>query len=159
MSPQLQLEDYALTRLHIAWRPPTKDTVTIESLRYDFDYDVGVHAGDDKRYKLDLRIHVAELGNEETEVGYSVDADLTGFFSFLPECEPAAREKLIRVNGLSILYSTFRGILGGVTGTFPGGKLNLPAIMPQHIVQQVEDRKRAKGAAPVKSLPAPTVQN
>jgi preprotein translocase subunit SecB len=147
MALQLQLEDYALTRLNVAWRPPTKKKVSINSLRYDFDYDVGVHSDDDKRYKLDLRIRLSELGKEEAEVGYSIEADITGFFAFVPECDEPTREKLIRVNGFAMLYSTFRGLLGGITGTFPGGKLNLPAVMPQEIVQQIEDRRRGKASA------------
>lgn len=66
----------------------------------------------------------------------------------VPEDLPAAeQEGFLRVNGLSILYSTLRGILGNITGSFPGERLCLPTILPFDIVKSIEIRKNPANPA------------
>lgn len=152
----MQLEDYYLTKLHIDWRPPSKAEVQVDEIQTGLDYDVAVHTKQKNRYKLDLRIRLSETGKEEKDVGYVVAADIVGLFSFPEASDKDTREKLIRINGVSLLYSTFRGILGGMTGMFQGRRLALPTIMPHEVVQRVEESKKAqraaKAAAPVPEL-------
>lgn len=147
MSNPLQLEDYYLTKLHIDWRAPSKPEVNVEEIKTGLDYDVAIHAKEKHRYKLDLRIRLTETGKEQKDVGYVVEADIVGLFAFEETCEKDIREKLIRLNGVSILYSTFRGILGGMTGMFQGRRLTLPTIMPNEVVQRVEEAKATKRAS------------
>jgi preprotein translocase subunit SecB len=147
LNTQLQLEDYYLTKLHIDWRAPSKATVEVDEIQTGLDYDVAVHTKEKNRYKLDLRIRLTETGKEEKDVGYIVVADMVGLFSFPEDSDKTIREKLIRINGVSILYSTFRGILGGMTGMFQGRRLALPTIMPNEVVQRVEESKKAQRAA------------
>ncbi len=147
MSNQLQLEDYYLTKHHIDWRAPSKPEVHVEEIQTGVDYDVAVHAKEKHRYKLDLRIRLTETGKEQKDVGYVIVADIVGLFAFDEACEQEMREKLIRLNGVSILYSTFRGILGGMTGMFEGRRLTLPTIMPNEVVQRVEEAKKANRAS------------
>lgn len=154
MSVQMQLEDFAITRLHINWRPPTKPTVDISKLTNQFDYNVAINAKDKKRFKLDLFLKLAEVGKQQAAVGYEIEADLVGIFNFPEEADQETRQKLVRVNGVNLLYSTFRGLLSGVTGAFPGGKLVLPTIMPAEIVKLVENRRLAVQATTKKPEPA-----
>ena len=147
MSNPLQLEDYYLTKLHIDWRAPSKPEVNVEEIKTGLDYDVAIHAKEKHRYKLDLRIRLTETGKEQKDVGYVVEADMVGLFGFDETCDKETREKLIRLNGVSILYSTFRGILGGMTGMFQGRRLTLPTIIPDEVVQRVEETKAAKKAS------------
>lgn len=158
MNTQLQLEDYYLTKLHIDWRAPSKATVEVDEIQTGLDYDVAVHAKEKNRYKLDLRIRLTETGKEEKDVGYIVVADMVGLFSFPEDSDKNLREKLIRINGVSILYSTFRGILGGMTGMFQGRRLALPTIMPNEVVQRVEDAKKAQREATKEGKEASTAQ-
>lgn len=152
MKTQLQLEDYYLTKLHIDWSAPTKAAVHVEEIQTGLDYDVAVHSSDELRYRLILRIRLSEQGKEEKNVGYVIVADIVGLFSFPKDSDLETREKLIRVNGLTLLYSTFRGILGGMTGMFPGQRLALPTIMPYEVVQRVEESKRAKRTSKQKKI-------
>lgn len=147
MSVQMQLDDFALTRLHVNWRPPSKPTVDIGELTSRFDYNVAINAKDKKRFKLDLYLKIVEIGKQQAAVGYEIEADLVGIFSFPEETDQETRQKLVRVNGVNLLYSTFRGVLCGVTGVFPGGKLVLPTIMPVEIVKAVETRRLAARSA------------
>lgn len=147
MNIQLQLEDYYLTKFHVDWRAPSKPTVHVEELQTALDYDVAIHAKERHRYKLDLRIRLTENGKEQKDVGYVVAADIVGLFLFPEDSDRETREKLIRINGISILYSTFRGILGGMTGMFLGRRLTLPTIMPNEVVQRVEEAKKAQRSA------------
>jgi preprotein translocase subunit SecB len=149
----MQLNDFFLTRFHLDWRPPSKKTVEVNLLNSGFDYDVAIHAKNDKAFKLDLRLSISEVGKQRAEVGYLIEAQIVGLFSFESDVDRQTCEKLVRVNGVSILYSTFRGVLAGMTGLFPGGKLSLPSIMPMHVVQQVEERRLAQKQALTASSP------
>lgn len=148
MTVQMQLDDFAVTRLQVDWRPPAKRTVHVKQLESRFDYDVAVNAKDDRRFMLELRLKINEVGKQQRDVGYVIEADLAGIFSFPDDSDRETRQKLVRVNGVSMLYSTFRGVLAGITGVFPGGKLVLPSIMPDQVVRDVETRKRSAATNP-----------
>lgn len=139
----MQLEDFKIARLALDWREPKVETVEVESLKYEFDYDIGAHAEYPLRYRMALTMHIEEVGKPQIEVGYIIKAKLVGFFRFPDGMEKAKRDTLVRVNGLNILYGTFRGTLAGITGAFPGGVFILPSINPQEVVAQIEKRKHA----------------
>jgi hypothetical protein len=144
MSQQIQLNDYALTRLQIIWQQPALNTA-IPQLRTDFGHGLAAHAQDAKRYKLDLKIRCFQQTQEAKAIGYTIEADISGFFTLPAEMEKKPheeREHFTRVQGINLLYSTLRGLLGGMTGAFPGGKFILPTIMPQQIVEGWESAIR-----------------
>jgi preprotein translocase subunit SecB len=148
MQSSMLLEDFYVTRLHIDWRSPTVEHVNIDKVSLLCDYDVAHNSRNVCRYKMDLHLKISQVGDEQADVGYLVEADLVGLFSFPEEIDDSARQILVRVNGVNILYSTFRGVLGSVSGLFPSGKLTLPSIIPQELVQQVEERKRKSTSIP-----------
>ena len=141
MSPQIQLEDFAITRLHIDWIPPKDGPVKLKELQSEFDYNVAVQAKDNRRYKLELQLSFQEAGVEQTDIGFRIAATTVGVFVFEPNTTTEDRKRLVRINGVNILYGTFRGVLVGVTGAFPGGKFLLPTILPNRIVAEIEAKR------------------
>ncbi|MFH0880807.1 MAG: hypothetical protein V2A34_13915 [Lentisphaerota bacterium] len=124
--------------MHIDWADPEKETEI--SLQFTFDYDVARHKEDACRYRMIFRM--SARSNKECAVGLMLDAEIAGFFTLPKEMEADKREYQIRVNGCAILYGVLRGQLALVTGSFPGGKFNLPSVMMQEVVETVEERKR-----------------
>jgi hypothetical protein len=51
---------------------------------------------------------------------------------------------LIRVNGGTILYGILRGEIAAFTGSFPGGKFNLPTVNMMEIVKDCEEKLKQK---------------
>ena len=148
-SLKLQLEDFFLTRLNVVWHPPTKPQ-EVDS-EFGFGYVVGRHKTDARRFQLTFNIHT-EPKVKTPPVGYAIDCQIIGLFSFIEGVPENEMQQLIRVNGCTILYGILRGQIASVTGSFAGGKFNIPTVMMQEIVQEVEADKAAERA---KKLPAP----
>ena len=146
-----QLEDFHLTALSVQWNDPKKTgTYTVTN---ELDYDVGQHQTEKERYRLTLRFMT---GPEKPEpVGYSVAAEIVGFFRFPERTEQSKMDYLVRVNGCTILYGILRGQIANVTGTFPHKKFILPTIMMRDVVLDLEKAKaeEAKKAKPGKKKP------
>lgn len=151
MQNQLQLESYYLDKFHINWRPPEVPDVQVAESEITLDYDVAVHNSEKHRYKFTLRVQISEIGKEQRDVGYVVDAEIVGFFAFDEECDKSTRPSLIRLNGVSLLYSTLRGLVGGISGTFRGGNFVLPTISAKQVVTKVEAAKKAAQPTTIKT--------
>jgi hypothetical protein len=79
----------------------------------------------------------------EKQIGYKIDALISGVFE-VREGVPKDREAyLVRLNAVSALYGILRGIIGTVTATFDTGPFFAPSVMPQEIVERTEANKAA----------------
>lgn len=140
---KLQLEEFFLTRLHVVWNPPSKPEQVVSE--FSFGYDVARHKTELRRFLLTFTMHTAQ--KEKTPlVGYEIDCQIVGLFTFVEGVDEAEMQQLIRINGCTILYGILRGQIAGVTGSFVGGKFNLPTVMMHEVVQHVEADKAAARA-------------
>ena len=137
----LQLEDYFLTRLNVEFIFPDEVEVEAESVSLEFDYDVLTHPDDPLRRMLALRVGVSQVAKDDSKMAYQAECEINGQFRIPEEIKKEQREGLLRINGVSILYSTLRGIIGNLSGSFPQGRLCLPTILPQDVVKHVEKSK------------------
>lgn len=137
----LQLEDYFLTRLNVDFNFPNDAEVQVEQVSLDFDYDVLTHQDDPLRRMLTLKVGVSEVAKDGSKVGHQVECEIHGQFRIPEDIKQDQREGILRINGVSILYSTLRGIIGNLSGSFPAGRLCLPTILPQDVVEHIEKSK------------------
>jgi len=151
----MQLEEFFLTRLHVVWNSPPKPEPVISE--FSFGYDVARHKTEPRRFLLTFKMHTAP--KEKTPlVGYEIDCHIVGLFSFFEGVDEAEMQQLIRINGCTILYGILRGQIAGVTGSFVGGKFNLPTVMMHEVVQNIEAEKaaaRAKKNSTTTATPQP----
>jgi hypothetical protein len=167
MEPNCQLEEFFVTRLHLDHREikgPEKPKP--QQLAYGFDYSVGQHKEEAHRYRMAFRVVAEEFAENEQPAGLKLESEIVGFLAINPELDKAKREEIVRLNGVSILYGILRGIVATMTGTFPNGKLTLPAALPADIVKHVEEQKRntqkdtgRPAEKPVKKLKVKTPQH
>lgn len=151
MEPNFQLEEFFVTRLHLDHRDiKGSEKGKPMQLGYGFDYTVGQHKNEEHRYRMAFRVLAEEFAENEQPAGLKLDCEIVGFLALNPALDKAEREKLVRLNGVSILYGILRGIVATMTGTFPNGKLNLPAALPADVVNQVEEQKRSSRPEAVK---------
>jgi preprotein translocase subunit SecB len=148
--PTCQLDDFHFRRLAVEWHEP-RETGQV-NVNYQFDYDVGRHTSEKARYRLVFRM--SAKSDTPVPVGYSVDAEIVGFFHFLPDTPLEKMELLIRVNGSTILYGLLRGQIASLTGQFPQRKLILPTFMMSDVVQDIESTKAEIRKAKKASKPA-----
>lgn len=134
-----------MTRVNVAWHEPSEPgSVEIDFL---FDYDVARHATEKNRFRLAFRVGVKS--KTPSPVDYSLDCEIVGFFSFPEGTADDVMQRLIRLNGCTILYGILRGQLANITGSFPRQKLILPTVMMEDVVNQIEREKaQARGKTP-----------
>ena len=145
-TPTCNLDDFYFTELSVKWVEP-ESTATVDGLSSGFDYDVFRAREDDKRYMLRMRCSFQEKADNGRSVGFDVKVGLDGLLSFSDDVSEEDREKIVRYNGVALLYGVLRGQIASMTGSFPNGKLNLPTIMPQDIVNMVEGKKSEQAKA------------
>ena len=137
----LLLEDYFLTRLHVDFNFPKEKEVHVEELQIEFDYDSLTHEDDPLRRLLTLRIRAGELTQDGEQIAHQFECEINGQFHIPEEIPEEHREGLVCINGTSILYSTLRGIIGNLSGSFPAGRLCLPTINPEEVVKRIQKAK------------------
>lgn len=147
----LRLDDVYLTRLFIDWHgsPAEHASIPPVSPQPAIDYQVLRNPGDPKQFMLELhcRVRKADLGGR---AGCELDAKVVGLFDLPESLSEDERQQLIRINGIAILYGYLRGQVGVFSGSFPAGKITLPAIyVPDEIarIETARARKHAREAA------------
>jgi molybdopterin-binding protein len=144
--PVLQLDDFALTDLHVHWEP--REVVEGEvTSQVTVDYAVRRLTSDPTHYRLDMTVKDRRLA-ATGEAFANIEATIVGFFSFPSGTEANEREKRIRINGLTVLYGALRGALANVCGVFPPDfRYVLPTVNMLDVIRTVEtNRSKAAGA-------------
>lgn len=128
MAKILQLDEFWLSRLHIDWQisgtssedvgDHTLNAMVVPKLRSNPD--------DPEQFMLTLQCRFAPK-NSNAE-GYRIEADINGVFRLPPDVSEDESRNLLFVNGGTILFGLLRGQVAMATGSFPGGKLTLPAV-------------------------------
>jgi len=141
----LQLKDFFITRLHVDWHEPVGGGRHLPQVHggVAFDYDVLRKKDALRSFALRLRVKLKPKP-AKSKAGYEIDSEIMGLFDFPESMEEQQMQALIRINGGTILYGILRGQIAAFTGSFPGGKLSLPPVYMQDIVEEVEKRKQAK---------------
>lgn len=142
----LELENYFLEKLKVEFEFPEKGEMNLHRIRSGFDYELFKHPDEELRRLMRLEVFFKGVTKKDEPIGHQIECVINGEFLIPEEMDVDKREGLLRVNGLSILYSTLRGVLGNLTGSFPGDKLCLPTIMPNELVKEIEERKAAERA-------------
>jgi len=155
MADILQLEEFYLQRMHVEFHPgdPIKESDVSGADRLSLDYEVLYNSEAPDQWALVLSVQIAPPEFDD-EPGYELDAEMFGFFD-TSGVDPDEREYLIRLNGATILYGILRGQVATLSGTFPGGRLLLPTVDMNEVVNRIEARKVAELEAELERLAKP----
>jgi hypothetical protein len=146
-SPTLLLNEYFLTRLAVDYGfPGTGPNRDVASVNSSFNYEVLTHQDDARQRQLQLQLEFQELDEKQQPIGYHIQCEMVGFFSFTETTPKGKEEVVIRVNGLNLLYGALRGVFATTMAVFPGGRFSLPNIMPNEIVADIEKQRAAANA-------------
>lgn len=119
------------------------------------DLQMAVNSKDLSKFKVVLSVSIEPSTEYPALDPYFIQVKLTGFFGFhgeLPSKE--TMQRMISLNGSSILYGIARGQVIGVTASGTWGKYILPALNFVQILEQQQLRKKAAATEEhVKPLP------
>ncbi len=142
----LQLDECYLTRLNVEWRgTPDAKEARIGPLDLSADYECALQPGSEHAYEMVLSVAGRERLEQAAESGFVFDAVIVGRYR-IENAKAGAEARLARINGVSLLYSTLRGMLSSTTGNFHFGRVALPSLNPIALVDEIE-AKRSPAAA------------
>lgn len=137
-----QLNDYNFTKLSIRWNPaPNSDDFEVDNLVSKFDYSIWQNNENPLMHLMRFWASFSEETPDKQNYGYQIKAEIFGNLTLSAEIPEEKRALFIRQNGVSILLGLMRAQIGMNTGSFIGGKLVIPTLMPQEIVKEVEAAK------------------
>lgn len=135
----LTLVNYQFTKLSCIWKDG-KNTKTNHGNML-IDYDVFRNNANPLLFRLDLKV---SIDPEKDDAGMKIDTCIVGFFQFDEGTPEDEMHTLVRINGISILYSTLRGHISVLTSNFPSGCTLLPSIIVKDVVDTIESKRQEK---------------
>jgi preprotein translocase subunit SecB len=95
----------------------------------DVDFNVQQDEVAPLAYRITMRIQLAPNGyTEEENAPYSIDFSIVGDFTFAEGTADEVAQRMIYINGPSILFGIARGITGQATGASKHGQFVLPTV-------------------------------
>ncbi len=96
---------------------------------FEVSFDVQANESDPRDFQIVLNVEFAPKGyTTEQNPPYSIRLQIAGYFKFLEGIATDQMERMIQVNGSSILYGIARGFVGQATGAAKNGQFVLPAV-------------------------------
>lgn len=129
MQTPLRLERYFFTKINMESNPDFKASDAPAS--NPLETEVGVNVELLKHVEnpvFQLTLTLDHFLAKEAHLPYKIALQIVGIFAINPEPMPTNLERLITVNGASILYSAARELVLLLTGRGPWSPLQLPTI-------------------------------
>lgn len=122
----IRLLDYAIFKFTFenSTEPP-KDSSGIE---LGIDFDIKVNAENELIHRIDLKIGLNDSDAAYEQAGFRLATELSGLFEHDQGLTKEEADRLLAYNGLSMLFSTARGLIAQLTAQAPVGKVVLPSI-------------------------------
>ena len=121
----------------------------------DIDYNIGRQQENPKDYRIVMQIDLAKDGYTSAENSpYSIATIIVGHFVFAEDAPEDEMQRMIHLNGLSILFGIARGFVGQATGASLHGQFVLPTVDFVQLVNERAERNKATTNQPQIEAPA-----
>ena len=132
----IQLSKFFITNLNIKW---VKGKASGNAIKLGFDFNLAFHEEHKNHFKLEFSVLAIP---EDGFSGIRLETQIDGYFHFPEGIDFKEMHYLAILNGSSILYGILRGQLALITGSFPGGKFMLPAVVMEDVIPEVIKMKQ-----------------
>ncbi len=131
----LQLDLYTFSKLHAVANFRHRPDTVAPTVNIQIQAGLGPVEGMDNKYQVTLEVSRIEPPEGTGTLPYEIAFQVVGQFSVL-DASHKDKEKLLRVNGTSVLYSAAREMILIMTGRGPWGPYQLPTINFQEMAHQ-----------------------
>lgn len=131
----LQLDQYVFSKLRVETNLGHKPESIAPTVNVQIQAGVGPVEGVENKYQVTLEIGSLRAPDGTGTLPYDVAFQVVGQFSVLDPSFPD-KEKLLRINGTSILYSAAREMILIMTSRGPWGPYQLPTVNFQTLSKQ-----------------------
>ena len=140
MSSPMQLEDYIILDLKFSSNCASDINCSGET---DFRFDFNIKEREKgKDYILNVRFTFGPSKQEEEKNPYNISISLSGHFLFPGKTDKQKRDRLLLLNGTSILYGIARGLISQITANSVHGKWVIPTV---NFIELIENRQKIIG--------------
>lgn len=137
MDTVLQLKEYFFPYVEVAADPSITDENDGGKSNFLVKVDTTKIEGEENEFQVSLQI-ISRPESEEKKQYYAIKLITVGFFQVKPDWPD--KEKLLKVTGASMLYSSAREFLITITARGPWGAIMLPTASFLKIYE--EERKK-----------------
>jgi len=128
----LQLKDYFITKtfveLNLDFKLNESSILDADDLFVDIESNVLIDPDTkEELFKVDLRVTGKSENLKKCNLPYKFDISSVGIFGLAESCQES-REKIAVINGATILFSSIREYLAGITGQGPFRRIVLPTV-------------------------------
>ncbi len=131
----LQVDQYVFSKLRVETNFEHKLESLAPTVNVQIQAGLGPVEGVENKYQVTLEISSLRAPDGAGTLPYDVAFQVVGQFSILEPTYPD-KEKLLRINGTSILYSAAREMVLIVTSRGPWGPYLLPTVNFQALSKQ-----------------------
>ena len=131
MNTPLQLEHYFFEKMHCVANPDFDfEQAEEENLADSDDFLVktGLARNTENEQEFQIRVEAQFQPGNSKSARYEFEFSAVGFFKVDPDFEHDDIERLVQINGASVLYSAMREFVLTITSRGPYGPLMLPTI-------------------------------
>jgi len=97
--------------------------------------------GSEPKFAIIMNIGINEKEATFIKSAYRLSLRIVGFFEFIKDVDEDTIQRMIVLNGSSILFGTARGIVAQITAHSPTGKVVLPSV---NILEHLKKGKAVK---------------
>jgi len=152
MNALLNIDEYFVEDIHIKANPAYKESDQ-ESEGGQIQASIEVRRkGPEPEFMISMTIEVNKQKQAFLASRYYVLLNIVGYFSFVPNVDKTTIEKMIGLNGPSVLYGLARGVVAQITGNCRYGKFILPTVNFVEVMKKEPSEKRAKRKASGKTF-------
>lgn len=123
------------------------------------NFTIDQHEEDPLEFRIEMRLQVAETGySADINAPYSISLTIVGYFTFAEGTENDVMQRMIHLNGLSILYGIARGFVGQATGAGRYAQYVLPTVNFISLLQERLAKLQAQIEAYATTQPPAEIQ-
>jgi preprotein translocase subunit SecB len=126
MQALLNIDNYFVEDISIRTNPGYKKAKA-EQGALEISFDIK-RKGTEPRFMVLMQVDVNKSKKSFSGAAYQISLKIIGFFSFVEGTAEETMNKMIGLNGLTILYGVSRGIVAQATANCPHGKFILPSV-------------------------------
>lgn len=136
----LQLDGYVFTKLLVEANTDFDPEKQQDIGQSDIDFSMGIAVSKDKDnpnlYQIEIKIE--NLHSKTITLPYTIEAKVVGVFSVDPKFKHDDLDRLVQINGASMLFGAAREQILTITGRGPFGSLKLPTINLQGAIPKIK---------------------
>ena len=153
MNCLFRLDHYQIENVAVAQNEAFDPSLSEHTGDISSSINIAPHTKDPSKYRLTLEIQVKPtVKKEHCFFPYAVSIKGRAFFTFKAPCPHEEAEKVLRLNGASILYGLLRAQAAQITAQSVHGQFLLPAINFVELAMAQQKPEPVKVAGPRKPV-------